>query len=327
MEPIREDEPVLSAAPDSFSTHDVHRGSAPLDIAPSASSIAPVDLEGSFPAAGLLDPAVATPLDDEEAPLVRSWYTAALAPITTMDRACGFKAGDRDIVVRAATLAALALCALSAIISLFRSAPALVTLECSSLSPTSLWWGMFPKFVGGEGDVLGTARRAWLCADAYQRLSPEFVLTAYCAAYVGMQAFAIPGPLILSIIGGALWGVWKAQVIIALCATGGASLCYALSNYLARPLLERAIPGQLADTRAKVSAGLAVGEAVRCYDHGLLDAVQPLPTLAHVSIPAHSYPPSCATPTSPPADRRAPGVPPLLPPLPAPHAVPAQLAH
>jgi hypothetical protein len=163
--------------------------------------------------------------------------------------------GGSDFFARTLALALLAMSAVAAVVSLFRHAPAVDAPECAALSLPGLWRGMFPSWLGGEGDVLATARRAWLCADAYQRASPQFVLAAYCAIYVGMQAFAIPGPLVLSIIAGALWGPWKAQLVIAACATSGATACYGLSYSLARPLLERAIPGPIAETRAKVSGG------------------------------------------------------------------------
>ena len=187
---------------------------------------------------------------------VGRWASAALAPLTSERWPCfKLKPLDRDLLARSFLLLALVVSAAGAIVALFKRAPVIDSNECAGLSMTSVWKGMFPKFVGGEGDLLKTARRVWMCADAYQRLSPEFVLAAYCAIYVGMQTFAIPGPLVLSIIAGALWGALRAQLIIAFCATTGATLCYGLSNYLARPLIERFLPGSLAETRQKVRLG------------------------------------------------------------------------
>lgn len=196
----------------------------------------------------------AAPVDGDAPSRVSRWASAALAPLTAEPclRVSGAKPLDRDLAARAVLLAALVLAAGGGLVALLRRAPPLETSECAGLSVTAVWRGMFPRMVGGEGDLLGTARRVWLCADAYQRLSPEFVLAVYCATYVGMQAFAIPGPLVLSIIAGALWGALRAQAVIALCATSGATICYGLSHYLARPLIERFLPGSLAETRQKI---------------------------------------------------------------------------
>lgn len=72
--------------------------------------------------------------------------------------------------------------------------------------------------------------------------------------YVALQTFAIPGPLVLSLIAGGLYPPLKAQAIIAACATTGACACYMLSALLARPLVAWALPGRLADMRARVEA-------------------------------------------------------------------------
>ncbi len=49
-----------------------------------------------------------------------------------------------------------------------------------------------------------------------------------------MQTFAIPGPLILSIISGALFGKVKGFILVCVVSTLGASGCYLLSSSFAR---------------------------------------------------------------------------------------------
>ena len=62
-----------------------------------------------------------------------------------------------------------------------------------------------PAFLGGTGDVFGTTRDVWHCAEAYRAGHPAFVLAAFVSVYVVLQAFAIPGPIVLSILSGALY--------------------------------------------------------------------------------------------------------------------------
>jgi uncharacterized membrane protein YdjX (TVP38/TMEM64 family) len=49
-----------------------------------------------------------------------------------------------------------------------------------------------------------------------------------------LQTFAIPGPLILSIMSGALFGRVYGFILVCVVATFGASGCYLLSSALAR---------------------------------------------------------------------------------------------
>ncbi len=67
------------------------------------------------------------------------------------------------------------------------------------------------------------------CSQKYDESHPHWMLVLYISLYLFLQTFAIPGPIILSLISGALWPMWKAQATIAFCATLGASLCYCFS--------------------------------------------------------------------------------------------------
>ncbi len=82
------------------------------------------------------------------------------------------------------------------------------------------------------------------------------------AAYVTLQALAIPGPLLLSIVAGALYGVVNGSLFVALCATTGASLCYMLSASVAGPLVTWAAPERLAALRRRVAGARAKGVLV-----------------------------------------------------------------
>lgn len=63
------------------------------------------------------------------------------------------------------------------------------------------------------------------------------VLSAFCFLYIFLQTFAIPGPIFLSILSGALFGGVEGFFLVCFCATSGASMCYGLSSVLGKPLV------------------------------------------------------------------------------------------
>eukprot|EP00826_Nyctotherus_ovalis_P036333 TRINITY_DN3211_c0_g3_i1.p1 TRINITY_DN3211_c0_g3~~TRINITY_DN3211_c0_g3_i1.p1 ORF type:complete len:313 (-),score=83.18 TRINITY_DN3211_c0_g3_i1:953-1798(-) len=68
------------------------------------------------------------------------------------------------------------------------------------------------------------------------------VMIAFCYLYIFLQAFGIPGPIILSLISGALFGGYLGFILVCFCATTGASLCYFLSSVVGKYLVLKAFP-------------------------------------------------------------------------------------
>lgn len=60
-----------------------------------------------------------------------------------------------------------------------------------------------------------------------------------------LQTFAIPGPLILSITAGALYGKTLGLLIVSLCASFGATGCYLLSDTLAKYWVFKYFPNRV----------------------------------------------------------------------------------
>ncbi len=71
------------------------------------------------------------------------------------------------------------------------------------------------------------------------------VLAAFCSVYITLQTFAIPGPIFLSILSGALFGGINGFLLVCFCATSGASLCYTFSYLLGRNLVKRCFKERL----------------------------------------------------------------------------------
>ncbi|KAF9549811.1 Transmembrane protein 41B, partial [Lunasporangiospora selenospora] len=77
------------------------------------------------------------------------------------------------------------------------------------------------------------------------------VLFCFIATYVAMQAFAIPGSVMLSVLGGALFKFWVGFPVVLMCATVGSTICYCLSYYLMHPIVEKYLQKRVLQLQAK----------------------------------------------------------------------------
>ncbi|KAH7576491.1 hypothetical protein ACOSP7_003161 [Xanthoceras sorbifolium] len=79
------------------------------------------------------------------------------------------------------------------------------------------------------------------------------VLLGYCMVYIFMQTFMIPGTVFMSLLAGALFGVFKGVALVVFTATAGASSCYFLSKLIGRPLVFSLWPDKLSFFQAQVA--------------------------------------------------------------------------
>ncbi|XP_047969584.1 uncharacterized membrane protein At4g09580 [Salvia hispanica] len=79
------------------------------------------------------------------------------------------------------------------------------------------------------------------------------VLVGYCLVYVFMQTFMIPGTVFMSLLAGALFGVFKGVALVVFTATAGASSCFFLSKLIGRPLVFSLWPDKLTFFQAQVA--------------------------------------------------------------------------
>ncbi|KAK1438308.1 hypothetical protein QVD17_04115 [Tagetes erecta] len=87
-----------------------------------------------------------------------------------------------------------------------------------------------------------------LLRDNLERYTMDYtmqVLVGYCAVYIFMLTFMIPGTVFMSLLAGSLFGVFKGVAVVVFAATAGASCCYFLSNLIGRPLILSFWPDQL----------------------------------------------------------------------------------
>lgn len=79
------------------------------------------------------------------------------------------------------------------------------------------------------------------------------VLVGYCVVYIFMQTFMIPGTVFMSLLAGALFGVFKGVALVVFTATAGASSCYFLSKVIGRPLVFSLWPDKLSFFQEQVA--------------------------------------------------------------------------
>jgi uncharacterized membrane protein YdjX (TVP38/TMEM64 family) len=84
--------------------------------------------------------------------------------------------------------------------------------------------------------------------EGWQRLADEHLLlslTVFFAVYLTATALSLPVALVLSLVGGALFGRWVGAAVVSLASTCGASLAFLGSRYLFRDWVRRRFGGRL----------------------------------------------------------------------------------
>ncbi|XP_008661594.2 uncharacterized protein [Zea mays] len=79
------------------------------------------------------------------------------------------------------------------------------------------------------------------------------VLVGYCAVYIFMQTFMIPGTIFMSLLAGALFGQLRGVALVVFAATAGASSCYFLSKMIGKPLVFTLWPDKLSFFQRQVA--------------------------------------------------------------------------
>ncbi len=84
-------------------------------------------------------------------------------------------------------------------------------------------------------------------------LHPFAVIAVYTAGYILVTALSLPGATVLTLAGGALFGLVKGTVIISFASTIGATLACLVSRYLLRDWVQ----DRFRDTLAAINQGMA----------------------------------------------------------------------
>ncbi|WP_455427922.1 TVP38/TMEM64 family protein [Dryocola sp. LX212] len=87
----------------------------------------------------------------------------------------------------------------------------------------------------------------------WHALHPWLAALAFFASYVLVATLSIPGATLLTLLGGALFGLVQGTLLVALGATCGATLAMLLSRYLLRDWVQK----RFSKMMAKVNKGMA----------------------------------------------------------------------
>ena len=79
-----------------------------------------------------------------------------------------------------------------------------------------------------------------------RELHPVGAAAIYAAAYVLLTALSIPGAVIASLAGGALFGLWQGVLLASFSAALGATISMLGSRYLLRDVVRRRFPKRIA---------------------------------------------------------------------------------
>ncbi len=76
---------------------------------------------------------------------------------------------------------------------------------------------------------------------------PALVIGVYFAVYVAVTALSLPGAAILTLLGGALFGLWTGLLVVSFASSIGATLAMLVSRYLLRSSVQARFGSALAD--------------------------------------------------------------------------------
>ena len=88
--------------------------------------------------------------------------------------------------------------------------------------------------------------------DAYFQANPVQAAAIYFVAYVAVTGLSLPGAAILTIAGGAIFGLLWGLVIVSFASTIGATLAFLASRFLLRDWVQ----ARFGDKLARINAGV-----------------------------------------------------------------------
>ena len=88
--------------------------------------------------------------------------------------------------------------------------------------------------------------------DAFYHDHPVMVLGAYFAAYVAITGLSLPGAAIMTLAGGAVFGLLWGTVVVSFASTLGATVAFVVSRYVLRDGIQRRYGDRLKTINAGV---------------------------------------------------------------------------
>ncbi len=85
--------------------------------------------------------------------------------------------------------------------------------------------------------------------------SPVLVTSAFIGIYLFLTTLSIPGSIVLTLLSGAIFGLWLGLFWVMFCTTLGASLSFLMSRYLFRDYFSRRFHQQLKKMNHRLKEG------------------------------------------------------------------------
>ncbi|QUN31732.1 TVP38/TMEM64 family protein (plasmid) [Cupriavidus sp. KK10] len=100
---------------------------------------------------------------------------------------------------------------------------------------------------------LGHLKAGQAALQGYYAAHPAEAIAGYFLLYVSVTALSLPGAAIMTLAGGAIFGLWVGTLLVSFASTFGATLAFLVSRYLFREAVQR----RFGDRLASIHAGLA----------------------------------------------------------------------
>lgn len=111
----------------------------------------------------------------------------------------------------------------------------------------------FQVFDLGQYLTLSYIKESQAKFEALYAEHPAMVIASYMILYILATSFSLPGAAVLTLAGGALFGLLTGTVIVSFASTIGATIACFLSRFLLRDWIQ----GKFADRIQKVNEGIA----------------------------------------------------------------------
>ncbi|MCI0401275.1 MAG: FAD-dependent oxidoreductase [Gammaproteobacteria bacterium] len=108
----------------------------------------------------------------------------------------------------------------------------------------ALVFGFFTFDLGQYFD-LGYFKSQQAAVDAYYEAHPSKTLVIFFCVYVAVTGLSLPGAALMTLIGGAMFGLLWGTVIVSFASTIGATLAFLISRFLLRDVVQRKFQDRL----------------------------------------------------------------------------------
>lgn len=109
--------------------------------------------------------------------------------------------------------------------------------------------------------------------DRWYRANPALTIAVYFAIYVAVTGLSLPGATVMTLVGGALFGVVVGTIVVSFASSVGATISFLASRFLFRDLVRR----RFGDRLKAIDAGVAKDGAFYLF---VLRLLPPIPFFA-----------------------------------------------